>query len=94
MPQLSEDALSAALTEMRGWSVAGNALEKSFSFSTFPDGIAFVNRVADLAEEMEHHPDITITYTRVTLRLSTHDVGGISDLDVRFARRLAALTSQ
>lgn len=94
MARLSDGALTSALNEMRGWSVAANALEKSYIFSTFPDGIAFVNLVADIAEEMGHHPDITIVYTRVTLRLSTHDDGGVSARDVAFARRLDGLTSQ
>jgi 4a-hydroxytetrahydrobiopterin dehydratase len=62
-----------------------------FSFSTFPDGISFVTRVADLAEEAEHHPDIDIRYSTVTLRLATHSEGGITQKDADLARRIDGL---
>ena len=74
-----------------GWQEHENELERVFTFSTFPDGVAFVNRVADLAEEAEHHPDIMIQYTQVTLRLSTHTAGRITDKDFDLARRINAL---
>lgn len=91
MAKLSEDAIQSALTQMSGWSVADGMLRKTYRFSTFPDGIAFVNRVADLAEDMGHHPDIDIRYSTITLSLSTHDEGGITEKDTTLARRIDGL---
>lgn len=91
MAKLTNDELQAALGKLGGWATRDGALEKAFSFSTFPDGIAFVTRVADLAEEAEHHPDIDIRYTTVTLRLSTHSEGGITRKDVDLARKIEGL---
>ena len=63
---------------------------KMFIFPTFPAGIAFVDRVAVVAEAMGHHPDITISYTRVTMRLSTHDEGGVTEKDIALAGGIEA----
>jgi 4a-hydroxytetrahydrobiopterin dehydratase len=70
------------------WSEAGGALERTFEFASFPDAIAFVNRLAELAEAENHHPDITVSYRTVTVRWTTHSAGGITDRD----RALAAAT--
>lgn len=70
------------------WSEAGGALERTFEFASFPAAIAFVNRLAELAERENHHPDITVSYRRVTVRWTTHSAGGITDRD----RELAAST--
>ena len=70
------------------WSERDGALERTLEFASFPDGIAFVNRLAELAEQENHHPDIQISYRRVTVRWTTHSVGGITDRD----RALAAAT--
>lgn len=71
-----------------GWQERDEALEREFEFPSFPDAIAFVNRVAELAEAEDHHPDIAVSYRRVTLRWTTHSAGGITDRD----RALAAET--
>jgi 4a-hydroxytetrahydrobiopterin dehydratase len=68
-----------------GWSRRGNVLTKTYTFRAFLDGIAFVNRVAAEAERMNHHPDLDIRYTKVTVALSTHDAGGITQKDVELA---------
>jgi 4a-hydroxytetrahydrobiopterin dehydratase len=94
MARLSDDELRDALGRLAGWAVSGDELVKHFSFSTFPDGIAFVNRVADVAEDVGHHPDIDIRYTTVTMRLSTHSEGGITARDLDLARRIDALLSR
>ncbi|HEY7984688.1 MAG TPA: 4a-hydroxytetrahydrobiopterin dehydratase [Ktedonobacterales bacterium] len=91
MAPMSESEIQAALASLPGWAAAGGALTRRFTFATFPAGIAFVDRVARVAEEMGHHPDITINYTAVTLRLSTHDAGGVTAKDVDLARRLNPL---
>ena len=91
MAKLTDDELQVALGRLGGWALRDGELEKVFSFSTFPDGIAFVTRVADLAEEAEHHPDIDIRYSTVTLRLSTHSEGGITQKDTDLARKIDGL---
>ena len=73
---------------MLAWTDSEAALERTFEFSSFPEAIAFVNRVAELAERENHHPDIAISYKAVTLRWTTHSAGGITDRD----RELAGLT--
>ena len=77
--------------DVPGWSDVGGALERTFELATFPDAIAFVNRVADLAEVENHHPEIRIDYRRVTLRWWTHTAGGITERDVELAGRSAEL---
>ena len=74
-----------------GWSEVDGALERVFEFPTFPDAIAFVNRVAELAEAEDHHPDIAVSYRRVTLRWWTHTAEGITDRDRELAAASAAL---
>jgi 4a-hydroxytetrahydrobiopterin dehydratase len=70
------------------WSEVDGALERTFSFADFAEALAFVNRVGELAESENHHPDIRIDYSRVTLRWWTHTADGITDRD----RELAAQT--
>ena len=75
-----------------GWSEVDDALEREFRFESFPQAIAFVGRVADLAEAENHHPDIAVHYDRVVLRWSTHTAGGITDRDLELAERSGALS--
>jgi 4a-hydroxytetrahydrobiopterin dehydratase len=70
-----------------GWIDSHGALERTFELPSFPEAIAFVGRVAAAAEEANHHPDITISYKRVTLRWTTHSAGGISARDYELAAR-------
>lgn len=82
---LSDIEIQRELGALPGWSRRGNALTKTFESPDFPAAIAFVNRMADVAERMNHHPDIDIRYTRVTCHLSTHSAGGITRKDVQLA---------
>jgi 4a-hydroxytetrahydrobiopterin dehydratase len=72
-----------------GWLVVDDALEQTFELPSFPEAIAFVNRVAELAEAENHHPDMAISYKKVTLRWTTHSEGGITDRDRDLAARSA-----
>ena len=74
-----------------GWSVVDDALEREFRFADFRAAIDFVNRIAEVAEEENHHPDITISYNRVTVRWSTHSAGGITARDAELAQRTGDL---
>ena len=91
MTPLTEPEIQTALASLPGWAADGGALSRRVTFPTFLDAIAFVNRVAQVAEQVGHHPDITVYYTAVTLRLSTHDAGGVTNKDVDLAHRLEAL---
>jgi 4a-hydroxytetrahydrobiopterin dehydratase len=70
-----------------GWIDSQDALEKTFELPTFRAAIAFVGRVADVAEAADHHPEIAISYRKVTLRWTTHSAGGITDRDYELAVR-------
>ena len=74
-----------------GWTEVADALERTFQFDSFVETLAFVNRVGELAESEDHHPDIAIHYNRVTLRWWTHTAGGITDRDRDLAERSNAL---
>jgi 4a-hydroxytetrahydrobiopterin dehydratase len=74
-----------------GWTEVDGALERTFQFDSFVEALAFVNRVGELAESEDHHPDIAINYNRVTLRWWTHTAGGITDRDRDLAERSNAL---
>lgn len=85
MPALSKDEVKARVKGMQGWELDDDELEKKFKFDDFAGSMAFVNRVAELAEAADHHPDITIKYNRVKLTLSTHSEGGITEKDFALA---------
>lgn len=72
-----------------GWQEVDGALERTFELPSFAEAIAFVNRVAELAERENHHPDMTISFKKVTLRWTTHSEGGITDRDRGLAARSA-----
>jgi 4a-hydroxytetrahydrobiopterin dehydratase len=74
-----------------GWTEVDGALERTFELPSFLDALEFVNRVGALAEAEDHHPDIAISYRKVTLRWWTHTAGGITDRDRELARRTDSL---
>jgi 4a-hydroxytetrahydrobiopterin dehydratase len=86
--RLSEDEIGQGLKRLNGWSRDGSAIRKSFSFATFADGIRFVDRVAVAADAMDHHPDVDIRYTTITMTLSTHSAGGLTRKDFELAGRI------
>lgn len=86
--KLSDLEIQRALGKLSGWSRRGDTLVKTYVFGTFAEGIAFVGKVAEIADAMNHHPDIDIRYTKVTLSLSTHDAGGITEMDLRLAESI------
>ena len=93
-PRLSDLEIQRALGALPGWSRRRNVLTKTFNWSSFPQGIEFVNRVARAAESMNHHPDIDIRYTKITCALSTHDAGGITELDLKLAGEIEKAAGQ
>ena len=91
--KLSDLEIQRALGGLTGWSRRGDTLVKTYAFDRFADGIAFVGRAARVADEMDHHPDIDIRYTKVTMSLSTHDAGGITQSDLTLAQKLDGVLS-
>ena len=79
------------MSSVPGWDEVDGALQREFELPSFAEAIAFVNRVADLAEAENHHPDISISYKRVTLRWTTHSQEGITEKDRELAARSAEL---
>lgn len=86
--KLSDLEIRRALGALPGWSRKGDALNKTYTFARFADGIRFVDDVAQIADGMNHHPDIDIRYTKVTFSLSSHDAGGITKRDLDLAQAI------
>jgi len=91
MDTLSQEQIVAALGELDGWGLDGEALTRTFRFADFVHAIGFVEHLADVAEEQKHHPDIDIRYNKVTLHLSSHDADGITMRDVHLAEEIQRL---
>jgi 4a-hydroxytetrahydrobiopterin dehydratase len=86
----SEAEIRAALAELPGWKQQGNAIVKTYDLKGFKAAMAFAGTVSELAERADHHPDILIQFHKVTLTLTSHDKGGITDRDLRLARQIEA----
>ena len=91
MPKLTDAEITAGLERLAGWSRSGDTIVKRYSFKAFPDGIRFVDRVAVAADAADHHPDIDIRYTTVTMSLSTHSAGGLTRKDLALAAEIDRL---
>ncbi len=91
MKILSAEQLAEFLAEEPLWSLAGGMLVREWEFPAFADAIAFVGRVAELAEARDHHPDIDIRYRKVRLALVTHAANGITGRDTGFARSVSEI---
>ena len=91
MALLTETEIERRLAKLHDWQRDGQRIRRTFELASFPSAIAFVNRVAGLAEEADHHPDIDIRYRRVTLTLSTHSAGGLTAKDTELAGKIDAL---
>ena len=88
--KLSKDAIDKALAGLDGWSLApdGLSISRTFTFKNFSEAFAFMTRSALAAEKLDHHPDWSNVYKTVDVELETHDVGGISVLDLQLARKM------
>ena len=90
MATLTDAEIRDAIQELPGWVHQDGKLTRTFTHSSFPEAIVFVNAVAHLAELANHHPDVDIRYSKITLRLVTHDSGGITTKDVALAKEVEA----
>lgn len=93
MKHLSKEDIRTFLGQLQaGWEVVdGKRIKKEFKFKDFIESLAFVNKVAEIAEEEGHHPDILLSYGMVVIELSTHDIGGLSEKDFIVAGRIELL---
>ena len=85
--KLSDTEVQAWLRKNPGWALEGGMIRRTYAFKDFRVAMAFVNKVADAANAADHHPDIDIRYSKVTLALVTHDAGGLTQRDVALAER-------
>ena len=88
---LSPTEIQAKLNELPDWTLTGNSIQTILTFKNFIEAIDFLNRVVEPAEAAGHHPDISISYNRVTISLTTHDAGGLTQKDFNLAQTLSQL---
>lgn len=91
MARLSDGDIDERLAGLEGWERSGDAIVKRFDNGDFKGSVDFVNRLTPQAEEMNHHPDLEISWKTVTVTITTHSEGGITDNDFELARRIDAL---
>ena len=90
MPEgkLTPEQVRQSLQGLAGWELKGEEITKQFKFKDFSEALAFVNKVGQMAEAADHHPDIDIRYNKVRLMLSTHSAGGLTEKDFSLARKI------
>ncbi|MEZ0283965.1 MAG: 4a-hydroxytetrahydrobiopterin dehydratase [Thermoleophilia bacterium] len=94
MATLSEEEVRQALRQLPGWRAEGAAIVKEFTFDGgFMGSVGYVNRLAEAAEAADHHPDLTISWDRVTVAWSTHSQGGVTESDLKMAAEADRLAS-
>jgi 4a-hydroxytetrahydrobiopterin dehydratase len=91
MARLSDEQIEQELAGLEGWERNGDAIERVFELADFKGSVDFVNRLTPEAEDMNHHPDLAISWNKVTVTLSTHSEGGLTENDFELARRIATL---
>ena len=92
--KLADSDVARRLKTLSEWSQPGEEIQRTYRFKDFVQAMAFVERIAERAEAVQHHPDILIRYSRVTLSLSTHDAGGITEKDFDFAAAADKLATE
>ena len=88
MAVLTDSEIQQALAKLPGWQRNGIAIQRTFQFPDFKAAMQFVNKVAEAAEQANHHPDIDIRYNKVTTTLVSHDSGGVTQRDVKMAEKI------
>jgi 4a-hydroxytetrahydrobiopterin dehydratase len=92
MKILTENEINEKLKEISGWSFRDNSISKEFKLKDFKNALAFVNKIGDEAEKMDHHPDIFIhSWNKVKITISTHDAGGVTQNDFNLAKKIEEL---
>jgi 4a-hydroxytetrahydrobiopterin dehydratase len=93
MKKLSQSQVTARLKHLEGWEVdnEGAMMQKEFRFEDFVEAMDFLNRVGEKAEDLEHHPDMCISYNSVVCMLTTHEKGGLTEADFKMANRIKSV---
>lgn len=89
--KLAEEEIAAKLSEVPGWGYIEGRLRSQFQTLNFSNGVQFVNQIARVADDLNHHPDVLLTYPRVTIDIYTHDIGGLTEFDFELAKRISKL---
>lgn len=91
LTKLTPDQIKTGLSQLKGWELAQDKLVKSFKFKDFTEAFGFITKVAIIAEKMDHHPEWFNVYNNLKIELTTHDAGGISQLDLDLAKKIDQL---
>lgn len=93
MALLDDDAISAALEELEGWAREGEKITKQFECGDFVGSVKFIDAIVEPAEGMNHHPDLEISWSTVTVSITNHAAGGLTEADFELAAKIDALRS-
>lgn len=93
MKRLTETEIQRVLLSLEGWEYEKDGIIKKFVFANFKDALATMNRIGEIAEEMNHHPEWFNVYNKLNIRLSTHDQGGITQLDIDLAKAIEEIVN-
>lgn len=89
--KLSANEVGANLADLQGWTAEGDTIKRRFEFANFAESLEFVNKIGAIAEEADHHPDITFGWGYAEVATTTHDRGGVTDFDIELARKINRL---
>ena len=92
--KLSEAEVNLALENLNGWKFKEEKIKKKFEFANFAEALVFVNEVGEIAERLDHHPDIKFGWGYVKIKTTTHDRDGVTDFDIELAKQIDALAPQ
>jgi 4a-hydroxytetrahydrobiopterin dehydratase len=87
MSCLSTSEIQSAISNLEGWELKENAIRKTFTFDAYIDSIAFINRLAELAEEANHHPDMIVGWCKIEIAFTSHDQGGVTTACIDMAKK-------
>ena len=91
MSKLSEQDILNALTRLDDWEFKNNALRKTLTFDCYMDSIAFINRLAEIAEEKNHHPDMVVGWCKIDVAFTSHDQGGVTTACIDMAKKIESV---
>ena len=91
MPRLGDEDIEARLSELEGWHREGESIVKEFELDDFAGSVEFINRLTPVAEEMNHHPDLQVSWNKVVVSITTHSEGGLTENDFELAKSIDPL---
>jgi 4a-hydroxytetrahydrobiopterin dehydratase len=91
MEKMTKEEVNKSLQTINNWELNDNSIQKKFTFKDFNEAIKVINQIADIANELNHHPELFNVYNKLEITLTTHDVNGLSELDFNFAKKVDSL---